>query len=175
MKTPKASNFVLYNDKIEYNLNNSLLAQALGNILDIRYVASIREDEGGSYGVGVKGSIGKIPVPTVSLFMQFDTDPKKEDKIIGLIYKELEDIAKDGPKEEDVQKVKENMNKQHKENVEENGWWLSAMNHYYFSDIDLVNNFDKAMNNISSANIKQLAKQLTDKKNILQVVMRPKQ
>lgn len=175
MKTPKASNFVLYNDKIEYNLNNSLLAQALGSILDIRYVASIREDEGGSYGVGVKGSIGKIPVPTVSLFMQFDTDPSKEDKMIGLIYKELEDIAKDGPKEEDVQKVKENMNKQHKENIEENGWWLSTMNHYYFSDIDLVNNFDKALNNISATTIKQLAKQLTDKKNILQVVMRPKQ
>jgi zinc protease len=174
MKTPKASNFVLYNDQIAYNLNNSLLAQALGNILDIRYTASIRENEGGSYGVGVKGSIGKIPVPTVTLFMQFDTDPKVQPKMITLIHKELETIATEGPKEEDVLKVKENLKKQHKENTEENGWWLSALNHYYFSGIDLVNNFDKAMDNISVITIKQLAKQLVDRQNMLQVVMTAK-
>ena len=174
MTTPKASNFVLYNDAIEYNLNNSLLAQALGSILDIRYVASIREDEGGSYGVGVKGSIGKIPVPTVTLFMQFDTDPQKEAKMIGLIHKELADIAQNGPKEEDLQKVKENMKKQHKENIEENSWWLSALNHYYFSNIDLVNNFDSTLGNISKTTIQQLAQQLVNKKNMLQVVMTPK-
>ena len=145
MKTPKASNFVLYSDRIDYSLNNSLLAQALGNILDIRYTASIRESEGASYGVGVKGSIGKIPVPMVTLFMQFDTDPKMQPKMIRLIHDELKSIAQNGPKEEDLQKVKENLKKQHKENTEENSWWLSALNHYYFSDIDLVNNFDKAM------------------------------
>jgi zinc protease len=174
MKTPKASNFVLYNDRIDYSLNNSLLAQALGNILDIRYTESIRESEGGSYGVGVRGSIGKIPVPTVTLFMQFDTDPKVQPKMIQLIHNELKSIAQEGPKEEDVQKVKENLKKQHKENTEENSWWLSALNHYYFSNIDLVNNFDKAIDNISEATIRQLAKQLVEKKNMLQVVMTSK-
>ncbi len=174
MKTPKASNFVLYSDRIDYSLNNSLLAQALGNILDIRYTASIRESEGASYGVGVKGSIGKIPVPMVTLFMQFDTDPKMQPKMIRLIHDELKSIAQNGPKEEDLQKVKENLKKQHKENTEENSWWLSALNHYYFSDIDLVNNFDKAMDTISGATIQQLAKRLVEKPNMLQVVMTSK-
>lgn len=174
MKTLKASNFLLYSDKIDYTLNNSFLAQALGSLLDIRYTASIREDEGGSYGVGVAGSIGRIPTPTVTLFMQFDTDPKLQDKMLNLIHKELKTIAEEGPKAEDVQKVKENMKKQHKENVEENGWWLSTLNHYYFSNIDLVNNFDKALENISAKSIQELAKQLITKKNALKVTMLPK-
>ena len=66
------------------------------------------------------------------------------------------------------------MKKQHKENIEENSWWLSALNHYYFSNIDLVNNFDSTLGNISKTTIQQLAQQLVNKKNMLQVVMTPK-
>jgi zinc protease len=174
MTTPKASNFVLYNDKIDYSLNNSLLVQALGNLLDLRYTATIREEEGGSYGVGVAGNIGRIPTPQVTLFIQFDTDPKLQEKMLGLIHKELQTVAESGPNEDDVQKVKENLKKQHKENVEENGWWISALNHYYFSHINLVNDFDKAIDNISAKTLQELAKRLMDKKNVLQVTMMPK-
>ncbi|MEI7503026.1 MAG: pitrilysin family protein, partial [Paludibacter sp.] len=50
MKVKKASNFILYNASVPYNMTNRTTLTAIGSILNIRYLESIREKEGGSYG-----------------------------------------------------------------------------------------------------------------------------
>jgi zinc protease len=174
MQTPKASNFIFYHDKAAYNLHNILNAKILGNILTIRYTESIREEQGGAYGVGVSGSVSRIPSPETLLFMQFDTDPKLDTKMMTLIYLELQKIADKGPKAEDLNKVKENLLKKHAEDVEDNNWWISTLNSYFLTNVNYIDGYDKAVNAIDSKSIQDLAKQLIEKKNNLEVIMQPK-
>jgi zinc protease len=59
---------------MNFNVNNRTNINAIGNILNIRYLESVREKEGGSYGVGVAGNLRNRPIEQALLFIQFDTN-----------------------------------------------------------------------------------------------------
>ena len=62
METPKASNFLQFSTIMEPTLKNKLQLQVLRAILSNRYLESVREKEGGTYGVNVWTDITQIPV-----------------------------------------------------------------------------------------------------------------
>ena len=70
----------------------------------MRYLESIREKEGGSYGVGVYGGMRNVPKDEAVVLMQFDTDPEKQARLMQIIHQEVKDIVNNGPKPEDLQK-----------------------------------------------------------------------
>ncbi|MBQ5774958.1 MAG: insulinase family protein, partial [Paludibacteraceae bacterium] len=79
MQTKTATNRIQYTSyDMPYTLANDLNMEMLGRILSTRYLESIREREGGSYGVGCSGVMDIQPVPRARLLMQFDTDPLKQ-------------------------------------------------------------------------------------------------
>jgi zinc protease len=175
MKIKKASNFILYNASIPFNLINRTAVTAIGSILNIRYLESIREKEGGSYGVQVRGSMNNIPVDEATLVMQFDTDPMKQAKLISIIHSEVAEIITNGPRADDLQKVKENMLKKFTEDLAENGWWQNAVERYYHDKINLVDNYKASVEALTPATIQATLKNIVSQGNVMEVVMKPKE
>lgn len=173
MEIKKASNLILYTASMPYNIKNRTTLTAIGSILSMRYLESIREKEGGSYGVGVRGSMSDIPVSEAVLLMQFDTDPDKQAKLMGIIHSEVNEIVANGPKPEDLQKVKENMLKKYSEDIAENSWWKSAIVRYYQDNINLVDDYKPSVEALNAQSIQQTLKQIVDQGNIIEVVMKP--
>ncbi len=173
MQVKKASNFIVYSAAIPYNLQNRVRMTAIGNILNMRYLESIREKEGGSYGVGVRGSLDHIPVNQATVMMQFDTDPEKQARLMEIIHEEINEIVANGPREDDLQKVKENLLKKYAEDIEENSWWRSTLTNYYRYSINLYSDYRDAVNSLTKENIQALLKEIVDQGNIIEVVMMP--
>ena len=173
MKTAKASNFIVYNGAMPYNIINNTVMGAIGDILSIRYTESIREKEGGTYGVGVRGRVSHEPIDNASLLMQFDTDPAKQPKLIGMIYDEVNEILKNGARADDVQKVKENLLKTYTENLRENSWWSNSVESYYHYKINFVDDYKTTVESITPELIQSTLKKLVDQGNIMEVVMKP--
>jgi len=173
MKIKKASNFVLFTATLPYNVANRTIMNAIGSILNIRYLESIREKEGGSYGVGVRGSLSNIPVPEASLLMQFDTDPAKQAKLLSIIYSEIDEIVAKGPRPDDLQKVKENLLKKYTEDLAENAWWQGAVVRYYQDKLNLVDDFKPSVEALTPALIQSTLKNIVSQGNVLEVIMKP--
>lgn len=173
MQVKKASNFILYSGALPFNIANRTAVTALGSILSMRYLESIREKEGGSYGVAVRGGINNTPIEEASLMMQFDTDPDKQEKLMGIIHAEVNEILANGPRKDDLQKVKENMLKKYKEDVEENAWWSSAISRYYQDKINMLNDYKPAVEALTPELIQKTLKQIVDQGNVIEVVMKP--
>jgi len=173
MKVKKASNFILYSAAMPFNMTNRTAVTAIGSILTIRYTESIREKEGGSYGVGVRGSMNNTPIEEATLMMQFDTDPAKQAKLIGIIHSEVADIVANGPRADDLQKVKENMLKKYTEDVAENGWWSGALQRYYQDNLNLVTDYKAAVEALTSESIQTTLKNIVSQGNVMEVVMKP--
>ena len=173
MKIRKASNFILYSGSMPYTINNRTAMTAIGSILSIRYLESIREKEGGSYGVGVRGSITNTPIDEATLMMQFDTDPLKQAKLISIIYSEVDEIVAKGPRADDLQKVKENMLKKYTEDLAENGWWQSAVQRFYQDKLNLVDDYKASVEALTPEVIQSTLKNLVSQGNVLEVVMKP--
>jgi len=173
MQVRKASNLIYYNASMPFNMFNRVNVTAVGSILSIRYLESIREKEGGSYGVSVRGSLSYIPVPEATLMMQFDTNPIKQDRLISIIYSEINEIIAKGPRTDDFQKVKENMLKKYSEDVAQNSWWSSALKRYYMDKLDMVTDYKKAVEAMTPESVRATLKNIVSQGNVLEVVMKP--
>jgi zinc protease len=175
MQVPKGSCFVAYQNKAEYNYQNILLASAIEHVLDLRYTETIREKEGGTYGVSARISISKYPINQVMVNMFFDTDPAKADHLIGIIHSELEKIIKEGPTEVDLNKAREYFLKTRQERLRENRFWSSAIKEYYSNGVDMFTGYEAMVQNLKSAEVQKAAQRLFNNANMLQVIMGPAQ
>lgn len=175
MQTKTASNYIQYTSyNLPYTLSNRLNMNTIGRVLSIRYLESIREQEGGSYGVGVRGSMDRNPVASAELYMLFDTDPQKQDYLMSIIHKEVQTILEDGPLADDLKKVKESMLKDYEENLEKNGYWSSTiLPQYYRYGDNYITSYEPAVRAITAETVQQTLKQLLEPGNMFEVVMMP--
>jgi len=173
LKIEKSSNFILYSGGMDFSLENRLAVNIIRDILNIRYLESLRGEKSGTYGVRLQSSVSKIPINEASLQMTFDTDPKIQEKMLQLIHQEIDTILVNGPLEQDLQKVKENLRSNFNENQTENRWWLSAIISYYKDGEDLKRNYLRIVDGIDQEIVRQKLKQLIGQGNMIEVVMSP--
>ena len=174
METKTASNRIQYTSyDIPYTLANELNMEMIGRILSTRYLESIREREGGSYGVGCAGGLNVYPVPTAYLLMQFDTDPEKQTKLMSIIHEEVNTIVENGPLAKDLNKEKESMLKDFQEDLEKNSYWDTALYMYYMYGINYIADYQAAVENITAETVQSTLKQLVASGNMFEVVMLP--
>lgn len=174
METTTASNRIQYTSyDMPYTLANDLNMEMIGRILSTRYLESIREREGGSYGVGVAGNMTILPKPRATLLMQFDTDPKKQSRLMEIIHEEVQTIIANGPLASDLQKEKESMLKDYQEDLEKNSYWRTALYMYYLYGQNNIRDYKPAVENITAQSVQSTLKQLVDANNMFEVVMFP--
>ncbi|MDR0970155.1 MAG: insulinase family protein [Lentimicrobiaceae bacterium] len=160
METPKTTVFMAYNGDMEYSLENETYMEVLTSILDIVYTEKIRENEGGTYGVSVFGSLTKRPKETFVMQIVFETNDEIYEKLMGIAKDELELIAKEGPSEVNLNKVKEFMLKDFQEEKQENRFWMNALTTYYQDDMNTIDGYEKLINNITADTIKKFAEKI---------------
>lgn len=170
-ETPKATVFVMYNGKCKYTQKNNFLMSMFGQIMDLVYTETVRENEGGTYGVSVGGSISKYPKETGVLQIMFETAPEKKAKLMEIIFREIELMAENGPKTEDLDKVKEYMIKKHNEDIKQNSYWLNRIDDCLFTGVDMDANFEAVIKSITPKDIQKFAKALLKQNNRTEVSM----
>ena len=72
-----------------------------------------------------------------------------------------------------MQKVKENMLKNYKENQRENRWWLNLMVSLYRDGETLFDNYEKSIESITPESVRTTLKEIIDAKNEISVSMIP--
>ena len=174
METTTASNRIQYTSyDMPYSLSNAMHMEIIGRILSTRYLESIREREGGSYGVGTYGYFSSKPVPTAGLLMQFDTDPDKQVRLMEIIHEEIQTIVENGPLATDLQKEKESMLKDLQEDTEKNGWWITTLEIYYKLGVNRAMEYKPVVEAMTAESVQSVLKKLVDAGNMFEVVMMP--
>lgn len=172
MATPKATVYTVYTGKIDYTPENRIKMRLLNQLLDIIYTEKIREQEGGTYGVGVRPNISNYPYGNFSLMIGFDTDPKLIEKLQSKVKEELANVAKNGVKEEDLAKTKEYLLKNYKEAQRDNGYWMSTIDTFYTEGTDNYTGYEAKVNAVTVNDIKALVSHILAQNNRTEVVMK---
>lgn len=129
---PKSMILSVIHGEGKYSEDFALKAEALGEILNIRVIEELREKLGGIYGGGYNASVDKEPYENYSLSLQLPCGPENVDKLLAAADEVVNDIKKNGPKAEDLEKVKSQWREKYRENQEKNGWWATAMQDVLF-------------------------------------------
>ena len=171
LQTPKATVCIVYSGTCDYTLKNKLLISMISQLLTMKYTETVREEAGASYGVSVSESISKYPNVEATLQIYFDTDPEKRAEMVELTDKGIEEFIANGPNENDLQKVKEYMQKTYESNKKENGYWVNILHSYYWEKEDDYTGYDELVNNITSSDLQEFAKMFFNQKNRIEVSM----
>jgi zinc protease len=170
-QTPSATVMFVYHAPTKVNLKNEVLASMLEQLMDMAYTESVREDEGGAYGVPVGISLSRYPEEMITIQIQLPTAPDKRERMTDIVYQGVKDMASNGPLEEDLKKVKEYMLRSHEENLKQNSFWMNQMVNYALYGEDQVSIYTETVNSITVDDIQKLAQHVFNSGNCIEVGM----
>lgn len=173
METPKTSVFNLYSGTLDYNQQNQIKLNALNQILDLVFTRTIREDEGGTYGVGSNISMSRIPLGQTNFTISYTTDSAKVDNLNKIAFKEISRIVDEGPEIEDFNKVIEFMKKNHTDRVKTNNYWLSIIDTNAVYGDDNYTSYLDYVDALTPDDIRKIAADLIKQENYIEVIMYP--
>jgi len=172
---PKSTVVIMMEDAFEWNRKNRLDLNILMKILDIRLRESMREDQGGVYGVSVQHNTSKFPQSNYSITINWGCAPENVDTLASTVFSEMMTLAMDGPEAKNLQKAKETLLRDLETNARENQYWLNVLRNSKFYDepIETIDALKRMIQNITVEDIKTAAGMYFNDQHYVQVVLYP--
>jgi zinc protease len=174
-KEQKSLILAFYAGEIPYSEDLDLKAQAMSEVLNIRIIEELREKVQGIYGGGTFASLEKVPYGNYSFVLQLPCGPEKVDTLLKAVRKEFDLIAKKGPDNSYLDKVKKQWIEQHKTAMKENNTWVNQLVNYKSQggNPDRFINYEKYVNALTPKDVQQAAKVILEGKNQFFAVLMP--
>ena len=172
---PQSQVAMIWKGDFKWNDKDRQTFAMLMNILAIKCRESMREDQGGVYGVSVSGSASKYPKPKYTIQSMWGCSPDNITKLSQTVLTEMGKIRKDGPTETDLNKVKETLIRDRETKVKENGFWLSLLQNHFLQDDKLISldEYKAFINSVTQSDIKTAAGKYLNTGSYVQVALTP--
>ncbi|HQV31278.1 MAG TPA: insulinase family protein [Calditrichia bacterium] len=166
---------IVMNGDFEWNRQNRYNLNSMVSVLRIMLREAIREDRGGTYGVGVGASPMRQPFPHYQVVISFGCDPERVDELLTAVYGEIEKLKTEGPSPENLAKVKETQRRQQETDLQENGYWLRTLRFYYQNgeSPEQILELDRYIQSLTAAGVQAAAKQYLRTDNLVEMVLKP--
>ena len=163
-----------YSKKLPYNLQNSILAQMAGQVLQMVYLKEIREEASAAYTVQAQASISRDDFnDESSIFVYCPMKPEKADTAIAIMRRAVMDMAAGKCDADMVTKVKEYILKAHGDQLKQNGYWNSCITRWRKWNLDFHTDFEKTVEAVTPASVCAFVADLLKAGNEAEVVMLP--
>ncbi len=170
---PKSNVNIIWEEEIPYDADTEMAIGALGEVLTIKLIEKLREEEGGVYGVGARGNLSKISYSNLTFSISFPCGPENVDKLVDAALGEVEKIKKEGVTPEDMAKVKETYLVQRKEDLKTNRFWISSMVRADREDRSLeeMMQLEAKLDQLTSEDLQEVARKYLDENYFLGILM----
>jgi len=121
---PKSTVSIMYYGDTNYDAKEARAMRALGEVLTIKLIEEVRENESGVYGISARGSISKLPNGSYTFNIGFPCSPDNAENLINSCMREVNKIVDNGPEAKDLNKFLEAERVKFKENLKENRYWM---------------------------------------------------
>ena len=172
MEAPTTMVFDIYSQgDMPFTLQNDIMIELIGDIIGNIYVDTLREEEGGTYSPSAGANYNPNNGEWNILYMFF-TNADQQAKLISRADEELMKLLSNGADEANFSKAKEAMVKQYEINSRKNAYWQSILQlQRQYPDVNLVNGYGEALQNITLDQFNQFMKDLYNGNNRIQIIM----
>lgn len=170
---PKSNVRIMYYGDTAYNPKEALALEALGEILTIKLIEQLRENESGVYGINAGGYMTKVPYGSYRFNISFPCGPDNAEKLTESALRELQRIIDNGPEAKDLAKYKEGELLDYKKSIKENRTWLSNFRNAY-TDGDNAENIlkiEEKVNALTAKEVQEVAKKYLGKDKVIGMLM----
>ena len=175
METPKSTVIQVYKANMPYSIENDVLLNIAKLYLDMLYVETLRESEGGTYGAGVMNTTMREPTERLLLQVAFETNPESAEKLSNLAVEGVHKLITEGIPAEKFDMIIQNIKKNIPQDRISNYYWVGALQKYAeFGDMYDCE-YEKAVDSATPEAVVELMKRLIDAGNFIQLTMSPKE
>lgn len=178
-EAPKTYVDITYHGDFDWSADNQYVLNSMAKVLSIKLRESLREDKGGVYGVGVRGSGYNEPKKLYNVNISFNSDPEKTDELLKATIDVINKLKTEGPDAEVMTKIKETQKQSKIKNLKENRYWLSKMSDMVQDNLDFseitLETLEKRINKLTAEDIKKAANKYLNDGNRIEILMYPEE
>lgn len=124
---PKASVRLVFSGDYTWSEKHNNQLSALAEVLTIKLIERLREDEGGVYGAGARASYTKFPKGRYTFNISFGCAPENVEKLISSTLDEINKIRVNGALAGDIEKFIAEETRSTETQLKDNGFWLGYL------------------------------------------------
>ena len=173
-ESPKAVAREIWWANTNYTLENAVKMDAVGQLLSMIYLKTIREDESAAYSCGAAGQLQLTsPQPKLLLMAYCPMNPDKNEIAVRLLHEGMENVSKQIDPEQ-LQKVKDYMLKQIDIDAKTNNYWVGAIDKMRTNGVDVYHDYKKTVEALTPESLSKFVREkLLSSGNHIEVIMLP--
>jgi len=172
---PKSQTSIIFTGRMNYGREERHLLASMIDVLDIKLREVLREDLGGTYGVGVSFTASPRAPHEYSVSVSFGAAPARLDSLVTVAFEQIAALQAQGPTATDLAKVKETQKRTWETNLKQNGYWLSqiAGKDLLGEDVRDVLAYNRLVDRLTPEMIRDAARRYLNKGSYVRVSLVP--
>jgi zinc protease len=172
---PKSQTVISFSGSFEYDSSHRTTLRAMGQILQMRLLETLREELGGTYSVSVNAVGAKIPRQEYQISIQFGSDPQRVDSLVKTVFEEIEKLKTGGPTDAQMSDEKEALLREFETSSKQNGYLLTQIAGRYQFGEDVTGIWDtpELYKKLDAPSIQAAAKTYLNANNYVRVTLVP--
>ena len=172
-ESPKATAFEIWYCDMPRTLENAVKIDAVGQILSMIYLKTIREDESAAYSCGAYGGVNmRNHQPRMMLQAYCPMNPDKQELAVRLLHEGIAKMQK-AVDPDQLRKVKEYMLKQIDVDAKTNSYWIGVINKWVRSGFDSHTDYKKTVEALTVESVREFLNKILSSGNHIEVIMTP--
>ncbi len=173
---PKANSLIMFTGPARYTPQSRFDMRALTELFQIEVDRTLREQLGGTYSPSVNGGNTKVPREEYTLTVQYESSPANADTLSATVFALIDSLRTRGPDTADVEKVKEQLLREHQVEVKQNAFWVASVAarlHYGEDPAGLDSVYTAMIEALTGPQLQAAAQQYFNTKNYAKFVLLP--
>ena len=172
-ESPKATAVEYWYADMPYTLDNIIKMDAVGQILSMIYLKTIREEESAAYSCGAAGYFNQSSHQAKAMLQAYcPMNPDKQELAVRLMHEGIAKMQKQIDADQ-LSKVKEYMLKQYDVDAKKNGYWANTITTFKDYGLDVHTDYKKTVEALTVDNVRDFLNKFLKGANHVKVVMSP--
>jgi zinc protease len=166
---------LIFSGDYDYNEANNIQVDALEEVLNIKLIERLREQESGVYAPGVRANYHKIPGGRYSITISFGCAPENVDKLVNATMEEIGKIKQNGALPADIQKFVAEEARSTQQQLKQNVFWAGflASSSQNGENPDQILGHVNSLEQITAQSTKDAANKYLSGKNLIKLILMP--
>ena len=173
METPKSTVLQVYTAYMPYCIKNEVLLDIAKLYLDMVYVETLRESEGGTYGASVATICSREPKDVAIMQVAFETNPESAEKLSNLAVEGVQRLVAEGIPADKFDMIIKNIKKNIPQDRISNRYWGSVLQKSVEFGDKYDSEYEEAVDTATPEAVVKAVKELLADDNFIQLVVSP--
>jgi zinc protease len=172
---PKSTVNITFTGPFEWSQQNRYDFNSMMDAMNIKLREVLREDKGGTYGVGASGSHSLFPRQEYSITLSWGCNPDRVDELVKEALMQIDSLKMKPFDPVYIEKVSETQRRTYEVNLKKNNFWLNNLHAYYTNNEnpEMILNYPKLVDHLTAPAIQEAIKKYFNMNNYVKVVLYP--